>query len=34
MHALGRQIVEQQIPDVNRAGGAISIPLEDPANKR
>jgi alkanesulfonate monooxygenase SsuD/methylene tetrahydromethanopterin reductase-like flavin-dependent oxidoreductase (luciferase family) len=33
LHALGRQIVEQQPPDAARAGGSISVPLEDPVAK-
>jgi hypothetical protein len=35
MHALGRQIVEQSLGDLQKAGpsGGLSIPLEDPAAK-
>ncbi len=35
MHALGRQIVQQQVPDREKAGsaGGLSIPLEDPVGK-
>jgi hypothetical protein len=33
MHALGRQIVQQQVPEAGRSGSGISIPLTDPAAK-